>query len=307
MPQFLEEYLEDKGRILFAGFEAPAPDLRNFNWKDFYVRALEALYDPLVDRNDHLFVRTNASHRTKAQLRLLLEKGLQHRQPKLFYVDEAQNLGKVTSGKYLEDQADCIKSISNQGRVPILLVGTYKLIYLKDLNAQLCRRSANIHFPRYRLDRKGDEKAFKNILATFQQHLPVPEEPPLTANWEFCYERSLGCIGILKDWLTHTLADVLIKKEDAKTLTLLDLEKNAHSMLECLNMLREIRKEEQILDEIVEQDTLRIELGLKPLEKTKPEAKNQSTTAKSSSKTNRARVGEPKPQRREIGDTQTNI
>lgn len=154
----------------------------------------------------------------------MLEKALQHRRPKLFYVDEAQNLGKVSTGKHLKDQADCIKSISNLGGVPILLVGTYELLYLRNLSAQLCRRSTDIHYPRYRLDIPGDKKAFKNIVATFQRHLPLMEEPALTGNWEFCYERSLGCIGMLKDWLSRTLAGTLLNAGDANTITLADLE-----------------------------------------------------------------------------------
>lgn len=126
--QFLAEYEEDKGKILFAGFEAPAPELRSFSWKSFYARALDSLNNPLIDYNAPLLARTNGPYTTKDRLRLLLEKDLRYRRPKLFYVDEAQNLGKVSNAKHFKDQADCIKSISNIGGVPILLVGTYELL-----------------------------------------------------------------------------------------------------------------------------------------------------------------------------------
>jgi AAA domain len=299
--QFLKEFEEDKGLILFTGFEAPAPDLRNFNWKDFYVRALESLRDPLIDREDHLLARTNQlQSTTKARLRLLLEKALQYRRPKLFYVDEAQNLGKVSTANHLKDQSDCIKSISNLGKVPILLVGTYELLYLRNLSAQLCRRSIDVHYPRYRLGVAGDEKAFKNIIRTFQKHLPLEEEPNLIAHWDFCYERSLGCVGMLKDWLSRTLAGTLANKGSTAMLTLADLEKYAYSLSNCSTMLREIRQEEQVLDESISQDSFRIELGLDPVVDLKPKPASKPKQNKSSTP---RRVGEPNPKRREVGDT----
>ena len=66
-------------------------------------------------------------------------------------------------------------------------------------------------------------------------------------------------------------------------------------------MLREIREEEKVLETTVSRNDLRIELGLDPLEDTKPKPKVNSSK-KNSSK--RKRVGEPKPKRRKIGDAQ---
>lgn len=301
-PQFLKENQENQGRILFAGFEAPAPDFRNFDWKDLYVRALESLKDPLVDRSAHLFARTNGPHNTKARLRLMLERNLQHRRPKLFYIDEAQNLGKVSNSKRYQDQADCIKSLSNLGGVPILLVGTYELIYLRNLSAQLCRRSTEVHYPRYRLNVEGDKKGFKNVVATFQRHLPLELEPSLTENWEFCYERSLGCIGILKNWLSRTLAGTLHKQSNSKTITLADLEEYAYPINTCSHMLMEIHQEEQILEESSSQDDLRIALGLMPDPNLKSETQAGNTPKPKAQR--QQRVGEPNPKRRNVGGGQ---
>ncbi|PZV08794.1 MAG: AAA family ATPase [Leptolyngbya sp.] len=298
--EFIKEYEENKGKILFAGFEAPTPDLRNFNWKDFYVRALEVLNDPLVDRDDHLLARMNVHHATKARLRLLLEKNLQYRQPKLFYVDEAQNLGRVSTARHLHEQADCIKSIANSAGIPILLVGTYELLHLRNLSGQLCRRSTEIHYPRYRAKSSSDVKVFKNIICTFQRHLPLEEEPDLIANWDFCYERSLGCVGILKDWLLRTFAGTLYNKSNAKTINLTDLEKYAYSLNACSTMEREIRQGEQVLEASISRDAFRIELGLDPIIDLKPEVRSSAPSAAKSPKPRR--VGEPKPKRRKVGD-----
>ncbi|MGF1538205.1 MAG: ATP-binding protein [Elainellaceae cyanobacterium] len=299
--QFLQELEkdEDKGRILFAGFEAPAPDLRIFSWKDFYIRALESLKDPLVDRSDPLVARTNGPSSTKARLRLLLEKTLQHRRPKLFFFDEAQNLGKVSTAKHLKDQSDCIKSISNLSKVPILLVGTYELLYLRNLSAQLCRRSTDVHYPRYRLGSSQDEKIFKNIVLTFQKYLPLEEEPDLLSSWDFCYERSLGCVGILKDWLSRTLAGVLVNRGKSAVITMADLEKYAYSLNACSTMLREIQQEERVLDATISQNALRIELGLEPIADPQAKVPNKPPAAGASMP---KRVGDPKPKRRKVGD-----
>lgn len=300
--QFMKEYEENKGKILFAGFEAPTPDLRNFNWKDFYVRALEALNDPLIDRDNHLLARMNIHCAAKARLRLLLEKNLQYRQPKLFYIDEAQNLGRVSTASHLQDQADCIKSISNLAGVPILLVGTYELLHLRNLSGQLCRRSTEIHYPRYRAKSPSDVKAFKNIICTFQKHLPLENEPDLIGDWDFFYERSLGCVGILKDWLLRTLAGTLHNKANATTIYLADLEKYAYSHNACLTMEREIRQGEQVLEASISRDAFRVELGLDPIIDLKPEVQSTKSPVAKSSKPRR--VGEPKPKRRKVGDDQ---
>jgi hypothetical protein len=298
--QFLVEYEEDKSRLLFAGFEAPAPELQNFSWKSFYVRALEALHNPLVDYNDHLIARTYGQTTTKDMLRRQLEGDLQHRSPKIFFVDEAQNLGKVASAKHYKEQADCIKSLSNLSGVPILLIGTYELLDLRNQSAQLCRRSTDIHFPRYQITCSKDKKYFKSIVNEFQKQLPLEEEVDLNGNLEFCYERSLGCVGILKDWLTRALAGTLVNKNNTKTMEMEDLKKYAYSIDVCSTMLREIREEEKKLEQTITRNELRLELGLDPIVDAKLKPKEQSQKKEASKP---RRVGETKPQRREVGDT----
>jgi len=66
-------------------------------------------------------------------------------------------------------------------------------------------------------------------------------------HWEYCYERSLGCVGILKDWLTRALRDVL--EEGATTVTIKHLEKRALSVRQCRRMLEEILEGERQLSE----------------------------------------------------------
>ncbi|MBW4418954.1 MAG: AAA family ATPase [Myxacorys californica WJT36-NPBG1] len=285
----------DKGYIPVAGIEAIAPEFSNFDWKDFYVRGLMALNEPMIDKKIN---RTNS----KLKLRLALESALSNRKPDAFFVDEAQNLGKVVSGRKLRDQTDCIKSLANIAQTRFVLCGTYELLMLRNLSAQLCRRSTDIHLPRYYAESTQDRETFQGIVQTLQFYLPLPETPDLLGLWEFCYERSIGCVGILKDWLSRTLNAVLEKDPNAATLTAEDLEHHAWSMEQCMIMLSEAKEEEQKLTPRAEiRNELRASLGLDLLASSKAE----SPTEQKKSRTKKTQdIGKPLPQRRPVGKNQ---
>ena len=88
-----------------------------------------------------------------------------------------------------------------------------------------------------------DLRAFKSVLLTFQRHLPLEQEPDLVSKWDYFYERSLGCVGILKDWLTRTLRDAL--EEGENTITEKHLTRRAWSVSQCKRMLQEIEEGEK--------------------------------------------------------------
>lgn len=294
----LSEMDIDKGYIPIAGIEASAPEFSNFDWKDFYVRALQALREPMIEKKVN---RTDS----KLKLRLALESALKNRRPDAFFVDEAQNLGKIVSGRKLLDQTDCIKSLANISQTQFVLCGTYELLVLRNLSAQLCRRSTDIHLPRYYAESSDDQKAFQAVVKTFQSYLPLPDMPNLLEHWEFCYERSIGCVGILKDWLTRTLSAVLEESKDAKTLTIKDLEQHAWSTNQCLIMLKEAREKEKELEDTQETDNgLRNALGLNANTSLSGNPSSTATLAKNteaSTKSRKKSVGMPRPQRYVVG------
>ena len=80
-----------------------------------------------------------------------------------------------------------------------MLFGTYDLLAFHNLNGQLSRRSVEIHLRRYRADREDDRRSFVNTVHSFAQRLPFPGSPDLAADWDYLYERSVGCVGVLKD------------------------------------------------------------------------------------------------------------
>ncbi|MEO0683560.1 MAG: ATP-binding protein [Cyanobacteria bacterium J06649_11] len=265
-------YLEvDRGRIRVVGIEAVAPESRNFNWKDYYTRALIALEELLIeykfdygvrgiyrDKTGHLVVEPKV---VAPALRRALESTLRHRRPDVFFVDEGQHLSKMSSGHKLQDQLDCLKSLANMTGILHCLLGTYELLTFRNLSGQLSRRSVDIHFPRYRIDDSDDIQAFKSVLLTFQCQIPTLETPNLIPHWEYCYERTLGCIGILKNWLTRALKDAL--DEDATTVTLKHLQRRAWSVAQCQRMLKEIQEgERQLTETQADIQNLRSALGI---------------------------------------------
>ncbi len=77
------------GHIPVAGMEAVSPDSGNFNWRDYYIRALRALDEPMLehkityevrgihrDEQGKLIIESNVR---AADMRRVLEKCLQHR------------------------------------------------------------------------------------------------------------------------------------------------------------------------------------------------------------------------------------
>jgi hypothetical protein len=176
-------------------------------------------------------------------------------------LDEAQHLARVGPGRRLSDQLDVVKSIANYTKTVHVLLGTYGLLAFRNLSAQLSRRSFDIHFPRYRAEDPGDRKAFLTVLRSFEQQLPLSEPPELVNEWEYLYERSIGCVGVLKDWLVRALTAVLRRGDCA--LTFRELKMQALNVSQCDKMLAEALEGEVRLGESsVERARFRTRLGL---------------------------------------------
>ncbi|HEY9829205.1 MAG TPA: TniB family NTP-binding protein, partial [Stenomitos sp.] len=159
----------DRGRIPVVRVEAIAPESGNFNWKDYFTRSLIAMEEPLIDykidygergvhRNNQgkIVIEPKVS---APNLRRALENALKHRCPDAFLIDEAQHLQKMNSGRRLQDNMDCIKSIANLTCVPHVIIGTYELLTFRNLSGQLSRRTQDIHFPRYQAKNPNDLEA----------------------------------------------------------------------------------------------------------------------------------------------------
>ena len=243
----------DPGRIPFISIEAVAPDNGVFHWRDHYQRILAQIHEPAIDHK--LGLPRGEGERmgtgryapwprgfTGYQLQQSIENALRYRRPAAVFVDEAQHLGRIASGRKLADQLDVIKSTASRSETVHVLIGTYELLAFRNLSAQLSRRSVDLHFSRYRTESPGDIEVFQNAVFTFQKQLRSCDRLELPGIWDFLYERSLGCIGILKDWLMQAL--IVAVRNDSPGLTVAILEKTALSAPQCEKMLQEAREGE---------------------------------------------------------------
>jgi hypothetical protein len=214
----------------------------------------------------------------------------------------------LSRGQRLKDQPEVLKSLANLANVKIVLAGTYNLLPLIDLGDQLCRRSKTIHFSRYQAEHKKEAKAFKSVLQTFQNHLPLPKMPDLVSHWEFLYERSLGNVGMLKDWLAETLSVVLEKNPEACTITLKDLNQQARPVPKCLTIIKEINKgEDKFKETSADLEKLRkaLKLGQKSTQLEGIETNQADEQQKAAtSKRKGGKVGQPKPRRYAVGGSE---
>jgi hypothetical protein len=195
-----------------------------------------------------------------------------------------------------------------------ILTGTYELLPLRNLNGQAARRGLEIHFPRYQFQHEPDQLAFQRTLLTLLQQIPLKVEiKPLVDQWSYFYERCIGCIGVLKDWLVRALAASLAAGQSE--LLLSRIQECALPIAQCESMALEAAAGEQELHYTASrQQHLWALLGMKmdqnmirepvqPIQLTSgedvPPLPDEATPHQQKS-----RVGEQQPVRLEVGDPQ---
>jgi AAA domain len=181
---------------------------KDFDWKRYYLAILEALKDPFLE------------HRKKASvldLQKAVESAIKHRRVEVIIIDEAQHLAKASKGANLQNQLDKLKHFQNELKVSHVLVGTYDMDAFRRVNAQLACRAVEVHFRRYDARVGDDKQDFRSVVWTFQRQLPVPKEPALLDHWKLLYDRTFGCVGLLKELLKRALAQAI--REGAETVT----------------------------------------------------------------------------------------
>lgn len=314
MTEMFGELTSDPGRIPVVSIECVAPESGYFNWRDHFRRFLIQMEEPLVDykvnpeapiRIGKNGVRFMPSGRAVgSEYHHAVEQVLRYRRPAAVLIDEAQHLARMGSGRRLSDQLDVIKSLANRTRTVHVLFGTYELLAFRNLSGQLSRRSMDIHFPRYRADDPHDRKVFLSVVRSFEQHLPLSEPPDLVKEWEYLYERSIGCVGVLKDWLVRAVRAV--SRRNATVLTHRDLQAHALSVSQCEKMLSEaLEGEVRLLESAEARTRLRSRLGLRPQEKEQGDQRignaDQAAVAIVPARNRRRRPGQRIPGRDVIG------
>lgn len=273
--EMLADLRADPGYLPVVSVECIAPESGAFSWRDHFRRLLLQMQEPLLDHKLKPGISIHIGSRVVrfmpnanavgGEYRYAAERALCFRRPVAVMLDEAQHLAAVGSGRRLSDQLDVVKSIANCTGTVHVLLGTYGLLAFRNLSAQLSRRSVDIHFSRYQAEDPEDRKIFLSVLRSFERQLPLSEPPELVKDWEYLYERSIGCVGVLKDWLARALTAV--SRRSANVLTFRDLQAHALSVSQCDKMLAEASEGEvRLCESAEERGRLRIRLGLSPRE-----------------------------------------
>ena len=267
MYEWAQQQPSDPGRIPIVGLEVPGRDTLKPSWSLLYERILRTLEEPLIDKKivyGDVALRSNGNGKisfgervTGGKMRIAVEEALKHRRPLAVLIDEIHHLLGM-AGLSFQDQMDCVKSLANMGGTLLVLFGTYEALDLIGLSDQLTLRTKVIHLRRY-TETDEDTANFEGAINTFQLEMPFLKEPDLLKHYDYIYERTLGCVGILRNWLLQAYR--LALKEDAPTLTLKHLKKRVPlSAKQAQTWLTNIRgNEEEFYRKVGEDDSIAVE------------------------------------------------
>lgn len=296
---FMQDMIDDPGRIPVAGFEIPT-QTGKFDHEDYYTRGLESLAEVLIEfkiQYPSIYSEDSSQqiaipHSVKASAkRRALEKALENRKLAAFNLDEAQQLLMVAGAAKMLSQFDWIKSMANISKTTHILFGTYELLNCRTWNGQTGRRSEDIHLARYHASDKNDYAEIVKVIKTFQRYLPLQQEPDFTTHYDYLIEYCLGCIGILKDWLLRSLRIAL--KDGAITILPKHLKKGELPTVR----LKQIREEAERGEQILKEEGL---IGAKSVVNTSTKIDNQPTQKKQGN----SNPGKRNPKRDPVGLTQ---
>jgi hypothetical protein len=163
---------------------------------------------------------------------------------KVVFVDEAHHLMYVDTPHKPTAQLDWLKTFTEQTNVLHVFVGNFDLYDCCHLNAQAARRMRDLPFHRYHLNNESECSEFATALRTFLEEVPLAVDvPSLLSHWRWFGEWSLGCIGVLSDWLVETV-DALCRL-GATTLTIEALKRHALQPDQRVRMEMEARTGER--------------------------------------------------------------
>ncbi|GAC1347717.1 MAG: hypothetical protein NVSMB27_13750 [Ktedonobacteraceae bacterium] len=167
---------------------------------------------------------------------------------KAICIDEAQHLLQADAAQKPSIQLDWLKSLTNQSQLLYILVGNFSLYDFCHLNGQLARRVREEQFCRYHLDQQADAVEFTSALKVLLEQVPLQVNiPEMLTHWKWFGEWSIGCIGILSDWVVETASTLCRAGETV--LTLEALAKHALKPAQRLKLETEARTGELKIEE----------------------------------------------------------
>ncbi len=223
--RFVSEEL-NRAIVPVVWVEARPSDMGVYARLDYYRQVLSRLREhaAVKDRLMNLALEARSSRKTVdavewLDMREAVEYALERLQVKAVVIDEAQHLLQVTPPLRPLDQLNWLNSLTNHTSILHVLVGPYDLYDVRNLSGQAARRGRDVHFPRYRLERKEERTQFVGALRYMLDHVPLTcDLDQMLSEWRWFAQWSMGCVGILRDWVVDAVAMVLTEGGTALTL-----------------------------------------------------------------------------------------
>lgn len=213
------------------------PDGNVFDRAYYYRAALQQMGEPYDEQR--LSGRSKVVPNTEyPELRTAMEAAMRRHGVRVVILDDAQHMvSSVGNKRNFQELLSWITSLSDATQTLYILAGTYDLLSSGPLNGQAARRSIALHLPRYQLQRQEDCLEFQTTLFTLLKKIPlkVDAEALVKYRWTYFYERSIGCIGVLKEWLLRAVYSAL--EEGHESLTLERLQEHALLVGQCEQMV----------------------------------------------------------------------
>ena len=141
-------------------------------------------------------------------------------------IDEAQHLMHSDAIQRPGVQLDWLKSLTNRSNLLYILVGNFSLYDFCHLNGQAARRMRDEHFARYHFTQQEECENFIGALKALLLQVPLQVDiPEMLQHWQWFGEWSIGCVGILSDWVVETVSSLC--RAGKTTLTIEELKKHA--------------------------------------------------------------------------------
>jgi hypothetical protein len=180
---------------------------------DYYQQILaQVQHHPAIrDRTKHLPLYVNPGKKSNdpaewLEMRNTVEYAIALLRVKVVFVDEAQHLLAADPRSRPTAQLDWLKTLANRTNVLHVLVGNFDLYECCHLNRQAVRRMRDQPFPRYHLDNQKECEEFVGALKSLLEGVPLTVDvPALLTRWQWFGEWSLGCVGVLGDWIVDTV------------------------------------------------------------------------------------------------------
>lgn len=240
------------GTLPYLSIRVPTPLDGHFNWKDLFTRLLTTSGEVLIKNkamNQFQFDLDGQHYPTtkgmvREELRRSLESLIRNRSVPIVILDEASALLRLKKGAIPTLQFEILKSLAVELRIPIILVGAYDLLGVLEGNGQLLRRADVVHFRRYDArcapaGERSDLEHMADIISAFLAAMDIDQELGLIDHADYFMLKSIGCTGVLKDWLDRALVASIAEDPASPRLTRRILEQCALSNREILKLTRE--------------------------------------------------------------------